>query len=171
MNVQTAAAVKSPIKWKFVVGGSLIVAAIIYLIVSSTKANAQYFLTVEELQQRQAELLGKNVRISGVVIGDTIQYDAENLVLRFTVANIPGDQNEVDQMGGMAVVLHNAAQDESLPRLNIIYNNVKPDLLKNDAQAIMTGRLNSDGSFTADELLLKCPTKYEEAVSEQASGE
>ncbi|MCE5207892.1 MAG: cytochrome c maturation protein CcmE [Chloroflexi bacterium] len=171
MNVQTAAAVKSPIKWKFVVGGSLIVAAIIYLIVSSTKANAQYFLTVEELQQRQAELLGKNVRISGVVIGDTIQYDAENLVLRFTVANIPGDQDEVDQMGGMAVVLHNAAQDESLPRLNIIYNNVKPDLLKNDAQAIMTGRLNSDGSFTADELLLKCPTKYEEAVPEQASGE
>ncbi len=171
MNVQTAAAVKSPIKWKFVVGGSLIVAAIIYLIVSSTKANAQYFLTVEELQQRQAELLGKNVRISGVVIGDTIQYDAENLVLRFTVANIPGDQDEVDQLGGMAVVLHNAAQDESLPRLNIIYNNVKPDLLKNDAQAIMTGRLNSDGSFTADELLLKCPTKYEEAVPEQASGE
>jgi len=171
MNVQTAATVKSPIKWKFVVGGSLIVAAIIYLIVSSTKANAQYFLTVEELQQRQAELLGKNVRISGVVIGDTIQYDAENLVLRFTVANIPGDQNEVDQMGGMAVVLHNAAQDESLPRLNIIYNNVKPDLLKNDAQAIMTGRLNSDGSFTADELLLKCPTKYEEAMPEQASGE
>jgi cytochrome c-type biogenesis protein CcmE len=28
--------------------------------------------------------------------------------------------------------------------------------------------LGDDGIFYADELLLKCPTKYEEAVSEQA---
>lgn len=171
MSVQIAAGSKSPGRWKFLVGGSLIVAAIIYLILSSTKANAQYFLTVEELLQRQSELLGKNVRVSGVVIGDTIQYDSENLVLTFAVANIPGDQDEVDRLGGMAVVLHNASVDESLPRLNVSYNNVKPDLLKNEAQAIMTGQLNADGTFSADELLLKCPTKYEEAVPEQVSGE
>jgi cytochrome c-type biogenesis protein CcmE len=33
----------------------------------------------------------------------------------------------------------------------------------------MTGRVGSDGFFTANELLLKCPTKYEEAVPAQAS--
>ena len=43
-----------------------------------------------------------------------------------------------------------------------------PDLLQNEAQAIMTGKMGEDGVFYATELLLKCPTKYEEAVPEQA---
>ena len=41
-------------------------------------------------------------------------------------------------------------------------------LLRNEAQAIMTGKLGADGVFQLDELLLKCPTKYEEAVPEQS---
>ena len=52
--------------------------------------------------------------------------------------------------------------------LQVIHNGPMPDLLQNEAQAIMTGRLDADGVFHADELLLKCPTKYEEAVPEQA---
>jgi cytochrome c-type biogenesis protein CcmE len=32
----------------------------------------------------------------------------------------------------------------------------------------MTGHLGTDGVFYAEELLLKCPTRYEEAVPEQA---
>ena len=31
----------------------------------------------------------------------------------------------------------------------------------------MTGHLDPDGIFYADELLLKCPTKYQEAVPSQ----
>jgi cytochrome c-type biogenesis protein CcmE len=34
---------------KFFIGGGLILAAIIYLIVSATQANAEYFMTVNEL--------------------------------------------------------------------------------------------------------------------------
>jgi len=45
---------------------------------------------------------------------------------------------------------------------------VKPDLLKNEAQAIMSGRINENGVFEATELLLKCPSRYEEAVPNQA---
>jgi cytochrome c-type biogenesis protein CcmE len=44
------------------------------------------------------------------------------------------------------------------------------DLLRNEAQAIMTGKIGEDGVFYAEELLLKCPTKYEESVPEQAEG-
>ena len=127
------------------------------------------FSPSKNLNQRRAELVGKDIRISGVVIGDTIVNDAANQTLTFTIAHIPGDQKEIDQMGGMAAVLHNASLDATLPRLNVVYNNVMPDLLKNEAQAIMTGTLNPDGTFLAQELLLKCPTKYEEAVPEQAA--
>lgn len=170
MTSHVTASGKKPGKLKFLIGGGLIVVAILYLIISSTQASAQYFLTVEELQSRQSELVGDDVRISGVVLGDTIEYDIENHVLHFAVAHIPGDQKDIDRLGGIAQVLHDASLNESLPRLNVVYYNVKPDLLKNEAQAIMTGSLNADGTFTADELLLKCPTKYEEAVPDQVVG-
>jgi cytochrome c-type biogenesis protein CcmE len=58
--------------------------------------------------------------------------------------------------------------DPSRARMTIVYVGPKPDLLRNEAQAIVTGHLGDDGVFYADELLLKCPTKYEEAVPEQA---
>ena len=53
--------------------------------------------------------------------------------------------------------------------MQVVYVGVKPDLLRDEAQAIMTGQLGEDGVFHADELLLKCPTKYEEAVPQQTS--
>lgn len=157
-------------KAKFIVGGALIIAAIIYLIVSSTRASAQYFLTVAELTQNNPAMSGKEVRVSGAILGDSIKYDAETLTLEFTVVHIPGDNNEITAMGGLAAVLHAAAIDSTLPRMQVIYQGVKPDLMRNEAQAIMTGRLGENGVFQADELLLKCPTKYEEAVPDQVNG-
>jgi cytochrome c-type biogenesis protein CcmE len=155
---------------KFILGGLLILAAVIYLIVSSTQASAQYFLTVDELNAKKATIVDKNVRISGAVIGDTISYDADTLTLGFTVAHVSGDNNEIEKEGGLAVVLHQAVIDPNRSKLKVVYVGVKPDLMRNEAQAIMTGHLGSDGIFYADELLLKCPTKYEEAVPQQVQG-
>lgn len=152
---------------KFILGGALIIAAIVYLIISSTQASAQYFLTVSELNTQAATMAGQEVRVSGAILGETIQYDPQTLTLEFTVAHIPGDNDEITAQGGLAAVLYQATQDKTLPRMKVLYNGVKPDLMRNEAQAIMTGKLGSDGVFYADELLLKCPTKYEEAVPEQ----
>jgi cytochrome c-type biogenesis protein CcmE len=66
-------------------------------------------------------------------------------------------------------VLHEAVIDPQSARLEVVYYGVQPDLLRDEAQAIMTGQLGEDGIFYVDDngLLLKCPTKYEEAVPEQ----
>jgi len=93
------------------------------------------------------------------------------LNLTFTVANVPGDNSEVEAQGGLAKVLHDAVVDPDRARIQVVYNGPKPDMLRDEAQAIMTGHLGADGIFYADELLLKCPTKYEPAVPSQASGE
>ena len=153
---------------KFLVGGLLILAAIVYLIISTSQASAQYFVTIDELRSRSAELTGRELRVSGAVIGDSIKYDANNLSLTFTVANIPSDNKVIDAAGGLAAVLKAAVVDNSQSRVNVVYKGVKPDLLKNEAQAIMTGTYDANGTFTATELLLKCPTKYEDAVPQQA---
>lgn len=155
---------------KFILGGIAILASVIYLIVSSTQASAQYFLTVSELKEKQADVTGRELRVSGAIVGETIQYDPQTLTLTFTVAHVPGDNAEIEQQGGLGEVLHQAVVDLSRPRLDVVYVGVKPDLMRNEAQAIMTGHVGEDGIFYADELLLKCPTKYEEAVPEQVEG-
>jgi cytochrome c-type biogenesis protein CcmE len=155
---------------KFVIGGALILAAVVYLIVSSTQANAEYFMTINELKAQSQSVIGKNMRISGAVVGDTIQYDPQTLTLSFEVANVTANNNEVEAQGGLAAVLHAAVIDPNRSRIKIVYTGPKPDLLKNEAQAIMTGQLGTDGVFHADELLLKCPSKYQEAVPQQTGG-
>jgi cytochrome c-type biogenesis protein CcmE len=152
---------------KFIIGGLLIVAAVIYLIASSLQSSSQYFLTVKELQEKGSSIAGRDVRVSGAIIGSSIQYDSNTLTLRFTVANTPGDQKEVDRLGGLAKVLHMAVTDPTAPRMQVVYKGVKPDLMRDEAQAIMTGKIGEDGVFNAQELLLKCPTKYEDAVPNQ----
>jgi cytochrome c-type biogenesis protein CcmE len=155
---------------KFIIGGLLIMAAVVYLIFSSTKANAEYFLTVDELHAKSDSLVGRSLRISGAVIGSTIQFNPDSHDLTFDIANVPGDNATIEAQGGLAKVLHEAVVDPTRRRLNVNYNGPKPDLMRDEAQAIITGHLGEDGVFHADELLLKCPTKYEEAVPSQASG-
>jgi len=154
---------------KFFLGGALILAAVVYLIFSSTQASAEYFMTVDEVKAEGSSVVGKSLRLSGAVLGDTIQYDSETLTLTFDVAHVSGDNAEIESQGGLAEVLYQAVNDPTRQRVSVSYTGVKPDLLRGEAQAIMTGKLGDDGVFYADELLLKCPTKYEEAVPEQAA--
>jgi cytochrome c-type biogenesis protein CcmE len=134
---------------KFAVAGLLIVAAVAYLIVSS---------------------IGRNVTVSGAVLGDTIVYDSSAPRVTFTIVQVPADPKEVERAGGLATVLHEAVNDPDAPRLEVVYEDVKPDLLQHEAQAILRGQLGEDGRFYADEVLLKCPTRYEEDVPGQVEG-
>lgn len=155
---------------KFLVGGLLVIGAIIYLVVSSLQSTAQYFYTVNEIQERGASLVGRNLRASGAVLGDTITYDPKTLTITFQVANVSNDAADVEAAGGLAEILHQAVMDPNATRMTVVYVGPKPDLLKNEAQAIVTGKLGEDGVFYADELLLKCPTRYEESLPVQSEG-
>jgi cytochrome c-type biogenesis protein CcmE len=138
---------------KFLVGGLIILLAVGYLIVSSFGSSAQYFLTVGELRAKGDGIIGDDVRISGIVNGDSIKYDPQSLRLEFDI---------VDSL-----------DDLSNP-LRVVYYGPKPDLMKHEAQAIIEGVWQEDGVFRAhnraDSLLLKCPTRYEEEFPEQVEG-
>jgi cytochrome c-type biogenesis protein CcmE len=153
---------------KFILGGLLILGAVVYLITSATQQSAEYFMTVGEIKAGGGTIVDKSLRLSGAVVGDSIQYDASSFTLTFTVADVPGDNSEIEAQGGLAAVLKAAVADPNRDRIQVVYKGVKPDLLRNEAQAIMTGHMGTDGVFYAEELLLKCPTKYEEAVPQQA---
>jgi cytochrome c-type biogenesis protein CcmE len=117
-------------------------------------------MTVDELVNNP-EYVGKTVRVAGAVDGESIRYDEQNLVLDFVVANVPMEYDN------LADALHNAVNNPGAHRIPVhIENQVKPDLLQHEAQAIMTGRLGEDGIFYVTELNLKCPTRFEAAQPE-----
>lgn len=141
---------------KFLIGGLLILGAVIYLVLSGTLAGARYFISVEELVHN-ADYVGQTVRITGAVLGDTIQYNADTGELSFTIAHIP------DQYADLATALHEAVNDPTRTQLKIyMENQVMPDLLQNEAQAILTGQIGTDGIFYGSELNLKCPSRFQE---------
>jgi cytochrome c-type biogenesis protein CcmE len=155
---------------KFFIGGALILAAVVYLIASSTAVSAEYFMTVDELKADGDAAISKSLRLSGAVIGDTIEYDPQTLTLSFEIAHVTGSNKEIEAQGGLAEVLYVAVNDPTRQRIKIVYIGPKPDLLRNEAQAILTGKLGEDGVFYAEELLLKCPTRYEDSVPQQSDG-
>lgn len=132
---------------KFVVGGVLLVAAIAYLVVNAMSGNTQLYKTVGEFYAEQDRLVGRDLRVAGFVIGDSIEYvqiDATNSRLEFDI---------VDDLNNPGQRLHVVALNEP-----------KPDLLQHEAQALVEGSANENGEFISNPggLLLKCPTRYEE---------
>ncbi|MBN1887683.1 MAG: cytochrome c maturation protein CcmE [Thermoflexales bacterium] len=140
-------------KTKFVIGGVLILAAVSFLVVTAVQSAAQYSYTVEQVLDKQSELADSplNLRVSGYVIGDSIQHDPTRLALAFDVVSTH------EELAAPERILHVVADGHA-----------RPDLLQDQAQATMSGRLGADGVLYVaqggDSLLLKCPTRYEEAL-------
>lgn len=150
-------------RWKFVIGILLILGAVLYLVVSGTVGGARFFITVDDLMNNRAAYAGQAVRVTGAVIGETIRYDSENLIIEFTVANIPAETED------LGAALHVAVNDPNATRLQVyVEGQVKPELLQHEAQAIMTGTMGSDGIFYVTELQTKCPSRFIESQPDQS---
>jgi cytochrome c-type biogenesis protein CcmE len=134
-------------KLKFIVGGLVILALIGYLIINAVQSAGAYYREVGEvLEQRQA-LTGQSLRLSGNIVTSSIQYDAPTLDLRFSVSD-PTDAGK---------------------QLPIHFHGIKPDQMEREgSSAIIEGSLKPDGTVEANNLLLKCPSRYEQQYDEIA---
>lgn len=155
---------------KGVAAGLLIVAAVAYLIVTNTGATATFFLTIDELAAMGADAHGRRLTVAGAVLGDTITEDPALPRVCFVMAQVPGDPRAVQRAGGLAAVLEAAVRNADARRLTVVYDNVRPELLRHGAQAIVRGVLTEEGVFHADEVLLKCPTRYGADLPDQVGG-
>lgn len=129
-------------KIKFIIGGGLIALAIVYLIYTGVQSTAAYFLTVDELYAKGEAIQNRTVRVAGQVDADTIEFNNRDLILTFDVTSETGQ------------------------RMHTVFNGPKPDQMREGAEAILEGKY--DGQvFTAQSLLLKCPSRYEEGTIEE----
>ena len=128
---------------KFIVGSLIVVLVIGYLIFTSIQGSTAPYLTVTELQSRGPSIYERNVRVTGIIRGESIDWNAQDLILKFEVADEGG----------------------CLP---VVYKGLRPDMFQDGAQAVVEGRYTEGGTFEAHNLMLKCPSKYEEAATATA---
>ena len=91
--------------------------------------------TVDELSKQGPT--GRNVRVAGTIVGESIVWDARDLRLTF----------DITDPGGV---------------LNVVYHGPRPDMFRDGAEVVVEGKYAASGKLEARQLLLKCPSKYEE---------
>ena len=76
------------VRSKFIACGAIIVLAVGYLIFSSVGGSTAYYLTIEEVKaQGPSE---RKVRVAGTIMGETIEWNAQELMLKFKIADGSG---------------------------------------------------------------------------------
>ncbi len=115
------------------------IAVIIALIVNATLDTGMYYLTVDEYHGRLDRLQGERVRVNGEVVADSEVWDAQATRLEFRVRDVGGQHD-----------------------LKVVYHGPRPDNFHRATSAILEGSMGVDGTFQADSLLTKCPSRYEE---------
>jgi cytochrome c-type biogenesis protein CcmE len=131
-------------KLKFVVGGIVVAAAIASLAFFAVRDNMVYYYTVTEMLSKGPST---NVRVAGDLVNGTLVK------------------------GGVGEPIEFEVFDKDVPesKLLVVFTGTVPDTFKDDPstpmEVVVEGDLRSDGTFAADFMLAKCPSKYESADS------
>ena len=124
---------------KFLIGGIIILLAIGSLGFMAFKGAATYYYTVTEAIAPGNSLSGQNIRVAGQVApGSVVQEASNNKNISFVLLDTinTGDH------------------------LSVTYNGNLPDAFKEGNDAVVEGSLSSSGVFKAQQIIVKCPSKY-----------
>ena len=126
---------------KFLIGGGLILATVGYLMATGIKETGVYYLTPAELAQKvdtDRSIYDVGLKLGARVVRGSIQRDVASQTITFRVTD--GTQ--------------------SYP---VVYRGLAPDTFTDEADVVVEGRLQRDGTFRATTLLAKCGSRYENA--------
>jgi len=119
----------------FIIGGLVILAAVIYLVYANTQANAVYYLTVSELKSCTI-CMTQSVRVAGVVQQGSIVRDDQKQLVSFTIT-------------------------QGRQQLAVTYSGVVPDIFRPGIEVVVDGHYTGHEPFQAQNLLAKCPSKFQ----------
>lgn len=128
---------------------AIILIAIAAIFLAGGNKSAAYYKTVEETAEDQA-LVGERVKVGGAVV--TGSWDKKSNPMTFAI------KDEADAAG-------------EGPTVKVVYNGSVPSTFGDGVVAIVTGELSEDRTLTADEMITKCPSKYESAEGAMPVGD
>lgn len=120
---------------------AIILITVAAIFMAGGSGNAAYYKTVEEIAT-DPELVGERVKVGGAVVNGS--WDKKSNPMTFVI------RDEKDKAG-------------SGPTVKVVYIGSVPSTFGDGVVAIVTGELGSDGTINADEMITKCPSKYESA--------
>jgi cytochrome c-type biogenesis protein CcmE len=130
----------------FFVLGLLIAAVSVAFIILDGADDAVFAYTVDKAVEIQPDLIGKKFRVRGMVEDGTVINEAGTLDTVFKIK-------------------HGAKL------MTISYDKALPDTFKPGIEVIAEGTLSSGGTLVADNIIAKCPSKYEGGVPGQEGEE
>ena len=126
-------------KGRFVLIGVVLVLALAYLVYAAFPGNKLYYYTVEESLADSSNLDGKSIRVVGTLVPESYQ-----------------------RVKGSSELLANFTITDQVRDLDATYNGVLPDLFFNPhSEIVLEGSFTGDGRFHTDNIIVKCPTKYQ----------
>ncbi|HZJ00508.1 MAG TPA: cytochrome c maturation protein CcmE [Gemmatimonadaceae bacterium] len=126
---------------KFLLGGLVILGTASYLMASSIKETAVYYLTPGELSAKT--VADPTFYETGVKVGARV---------------VPGSIKRA--AGGRETSF---AMTDGAKTYNVVYRGITPDTFTDGVDVVVEGRLGRDGTFRATTLLAKCASRYENA--------
>lgn len=126
---------------KYLIGAVAILGVIGYLIFFGLTQTSQWAINVAELRAKGPAAVGQGVRVTGQLEANSVSKDVRANKIAFVLT----DGNS---------------------RLPVTYSGVVPDTFDRAVEVVAEGKLNSDGSFTASNVLARCPSKYDESKLE-----
>jgi cytochrome c-type biogenesis protein CcmE len=126
---------------KFLLGGALVLGTAGYLMASSIKETAVYYLTPNEL--------------SAKTVADPTFFDTG---VKVGARVVPGSIKRSE--GGRETAF---AMTDGAKTYDVVYRGITPDTFTDGVDVVVEGRLGRDGTFRATTLLAKCASRYENA--------
>jgi cytochrome c-type biogenesis protein CcmE len=121
-------------KRKYLIGGLILIAALIFLGYFSFMGGLTYYYEVGELLDETNSITGQTIRASGNVADDVVK---DGLELRFTILDMSDSET-------------------SLP---VVYTGAVPDTFKVGNQVVVEGKYTG-GVFEAEAIIVKCGSKF-----------
>src|SRR5438105_13201555 len=125
---------------KFLIAGGVIVLAVAYLVTMGLQGTTVYVLTVSELQAKGATAQNQLFRVSGNLVPGTLARDSSGLGVQFLIADPSSNPLTVVYRGGQV-----------------------PDIIGDNIEIVAEGKLDATGTFTATNVLAKCPSRLADA--------
>ncbi len=121
---------------RYLIGGGILLVAVALLIYAGVQCFGVYMVSVDEFLAGDDIDYDTSVRVAGQVADGSISWDAEELELRFTITY---------EAASMAV----------------LYRGARPSGLQDGSGVVVEGKYSRAGVFEADQIILKCSSKYE----------
>ncbi|KAA3636646.1 MAG: cytochrome c maturation protein CcmE [Calditrichaeota bacterium] len=123
-------------KAKYIIGGVIIVLFMVW------GASAFLDTTIQYVSIDKARLSSKTVQVMGKIDFDQVNYNADDSRLEFAIYDAEAETKVGSEM------------------MHVVYYGVVPGNFDQATSVVLKGK-PENGTFVADQMLVKCPSKYQ----------